>query len=78
MKADYVLLALVSEKLLRITSYEYGRQLWTNVALRKEKKCARCDGSIPKGTRCFSPITNGYNRMHRLCSGCVVRMAERS
>lgn len=50
---------------------DYGRQLWTRVKLRKSRKCGRCSKELNSGNDAYSPVTNGYNRMERLCPECV-------
>jgi hypothetical protein len=54
------------------TQSRYGRQCWTKVKLtqriRKVRLCAMCDGRL--GKEAFFPITNGKNRMERICLEC--------
>lgn len=52
----------------------HGHQLFTLVKMRKSKPCVICDVALKPGDRAYSPITNGYNRMHRLCVACVEEM----
>lgn len=71
---------LLSNKILRIASEEgdraYGPELWTTGKLRKAKACCACKENQPVGSMCFYPITNGYNRMWRLCEGCAARLVR--
>ena len=74
------LLAVLNEGLIRLSTAEsvrdYGPELWTKVKIRKARKCTNCDSQIPVGASAFSPITHGYNRMHRICMGCVGRLGQ--
>jgi hypothetical protein len=70
---SYVVKKHLTEDLMVIRHPEYGEKMWGIVKLRKETKCAQCKGALAVGARAFSPITNGYNRMHRLCLGCAGR-----
>lgn len=51
---------------------EYKRQVWALAKLRKHKtsRCAICGREV--GAVGYRPITNGYNRMHRICLGHIV------
>jgi hypothetical protein len=75
------LLGVMNDGLIRLDtadwSYNYGKQLWSVVKTRKIAECVNCDGEISKSTNAYSPITNGYNRMHRICTTCVERMKAR-
>lgn len=53
--------------LLTTSSEEYGEQVWSLCRLRrhKESKCVICGKTL--GEFGFRPITNGYNRIHRIC-----------
>lgn len=68
---DYRRVAVMNEGLLRVASEKYGMQLFTRVKLRKNTSCAACGDPLNKGTEAFSPLTNGYNRMHRVCFHCL-------
>ena len=52
---------------------ECGRQMWvrTKSGTRKAHRCIVCQEPIPKGSLAYLPITNGYNRMVRVCVKCV-------
>ncbi len=82
MMGECRLLSVMNEGLVRIAtsdfSGDYGAQLWAKAKLRKEKKCFACEGQVAVGTEVYSPITNGYNRMHRICVGCVERMKSQA
>jgi hypothetical protein len=45
---------------------EYGKQLWSTGKCRKDFVCQITGKNIPKGSVAYRPITNGYNRMHRI------------
>lgn len=68
--ADYRFLKRMSEGLVGLTS-SHGRQIFHTTELRKSKPCALCKVELKPGDTAYSPITNGYNRMHRLCVACV-------
>ena len=55
-------------------SQEYGTQLWAECKMRKAHKCAVCGMAYPVGTKMYRPMTNGYNRMHRICQCCVLSL----
>jgi hypothetical protein len=52
-------------------SSQYGVQLWSAITLRKSKACFVCEIVMPRGAPAYRPITNGDNRMDRLCVRCV-------
>ena len=53
-------------------SDEYGQQLWTRGKVRaKWKECQVCAKMIAPGELAYSPLTNGFNRMHRIHASCV-------
>lgn len=52
----------------------HGHQLFTTVKMRKPKPCALCGVKLKPKQQAYSPITNGYNRMHRLCVACVAEL----
>jgi len=82
MLTDCRLLGVMNEGLVRMDtadfSYNYGKQLWGIVKTRKVARCANCDQEIPKASQVYSPITNGYNRMHRICTTCVEQLKQRA
>jgi len=78
---EFQCLARMNAGLVRIATDEYGAQLWTRGKARKAKKCELCQQPTPVGAITWKPLTNGYNRMHRLCDTCVsglAREAERA
>lgn len=76
MSEDYEALNLLNEGLARLTHPKHGVDLWTSRKLRKPSTCVVCEGSMRKGLTAFGPITNGYNRMHRICVNCIIRLVE--
>lgn len=76
MATVYRVIAQVSDGLLRVHSEAHGMQLWTRVKLRKDHSCEVCKGLMLKGVEAFSPITNGYNRMHRMHRHCFRGAAD--
>lgn len=72
---SYTLLAVMGPGMVRLSHPTHGTQLWTAVKLRgHDKCCAMCDRKLVSGDEAFSPITNGRNRMERLCVGCLTMM----
>ena len=60
--------------LLFIQHWQYGRQIWTlstrNLSAKyHERPCAKC-GVRLGAAKAYHPITNGNNRMHRICVKC--------
>jgi len=69
------LLGQMNSGLARISTDEYGAQLWTRRKLRKDNRgCVDCEQPIAKGAFAWGPLTNGYNRMHRLCHPCFTQL----
>lgn len=48
-----------------------GRLLWGVIGVRKQHACEVCGSLIPKGYRCWRPITNTRWRSTRVCECCV-------
>ena len=71
---EYKLTGALNEGVVRLESHQYGTQLWTRGRARKDCRCAGCSKNIAKKSDRFAPITNGYNRMERLCIRCVERL----
>jgi hypothetical protein len=66
--SDYRIIKVMSEVELYILSHpRYKDDIWslTSKPIRTPKKCEVLNIPV-KGKRAFSPITNGYNRMHRI------------
>lgn len=69
------LLEQLNKGLARISTDKYGAQLWTRRKLRKENRgCVECKQPIAKGLPAWGPLTNGYNRMERLCHPCFAQL----
>lgn len=67
----YRVIGVPAEGLVRLESFQYGKQLWTRAKTRKKFRCQMCTLEKIKGTIAFAPLTHGYNRMHRICQVCV-------
>ena len=56
----------------------YGRNVWTlskiTKRLRKDRPCAVC--GCPLDPMAYRPITNGNDRMDRICVKCVEEAKE--
>jgi hypothetical protein len=69
------LLGKMSYGLARISTDKYGAQLWTRRKLRKNNRgCVCCKQPIAQGLPAWGPLTNGYNRMDRLCHPCFTQL----
>ena len=71
---SYSLITIPGDGLALLFSGEYGRQLWVQCKMRKTHKCYECDATYPVGTGMYRPMTNGYNRMQRICAQCIQMM----
>jgi hypothetical protein len=67
---DYTFVKRMNDDLVGLSS-SHGQQLFTRARVRKHRACALCKRKILPGSLAYRPITNGYNRMHRLCVPCV-------
>ena len=74
-KYDFV--TRMSESLVRLNHPRFGVQIWSRGTSRKPCDCEDCRTTIPKGSRSYRPITNGYNRMHRLCESCITSKEQK-
>jgi hypothetical protein len=68
---DYILVKVLSDGLVGLSSEEFGRQLWDRCRTRKTHECQVCHEWSGVGSQMYRPITNGYNRTHRICEDCV-------
>jgi len=50
-----------------------GDLMWTLCCLRKSKRCFLCDSDLAPKMQAYRPITNGYDRMQRICLTCAER-----
>lgn len=73
---DYRFVKRMNDGLVGLES-SHGKNLFTLAKLRKTKKCALCKVELRPPTQAYMPITNGYNRMHRLCLACVDELERR-
>ncbi len=67
----YTLVQTLSDGLVGLFSERYGRQLWSRCRMRKQHNCRGCKEVFSSGSQMYRPVTNGYNRMERLCEGCI-------
>jgi hypothetical protein len=70
----YILVRTLSDGLVGLSSYDYGRQLWSRCKTRKQHKCRVCGGLFPVGSTMYRPLTNKGNRMERICENCIRHM----
>jgi hypothetical protein len=75
MAVVYTFAKRLSATLVGLSS-QYGEQLWAAITLRKNKDCFVCEIAMPRGGKAYRPITNGDNRMDRLCVSCVERLEK--
>ena len=68
--SEYRCVGTLGDNILRLESDRYGLQLWPRAKLRKAKGCSVCRKTIQPKQDAFLPITNGYNRMERICWEC--------
>ena len=73
----YSLVTVLTDGVVGLSSEEFGRQLWHRCSTRKVQECEMCHWKFGVGSRMYRPITNGYNRMQRLCEDCVDRLIVR-
>ena len=66
----YRLVAVLNDGALRAASEKFGVQLFTRGVSRKDHRCEDCGQVIRRGEYAFRPLTNGYNRMHRMHRAC--------
>lgn len=74
---DYRFVKRLSDELVGLAS-SHGQQLFNRRKLRKPRPCDLCEAGLKPGDRAYGPITNGYNRMHRLCVPCVKKLELRT
>lgn len=62
----------LSPGIVVLRSTQYDAAMWTLRKLRsRPRKCESCGDVIARGAEAWGPITNRYNRMHRVCLRCV-------
>ena len=66
----YKFVSRLGEGIVGLSS-SYGDQMFVRSKIRKNNSCELCCASLKPGDQAYRPITNGYNRMHRLCVACV-------
>lgn len=47
------------------------RYVWCIGGTRKDHHCFACHRPIVKGERCYHPLSNGRDRMRRVCEACI-------
>lgn len=62
---SYSLIAVRAAGIILLSHPKFGQQMWTLVKCRKHKRCVITDVDLYK-QEAFAPVTNGYNRMHRI------------
>ncbi len=67
----YVLERCLSNRLVALTHPKHGHALWTSAPTRKPTKCCECEQPITPPEHAWRPLTNGLNRMHRICTYCL-------
>jgi len=72
---DYSFVKRFAEGVVGLTS-SHGQQMFVRSKLRKPKACALCNVELKTKEQAYRPITNGYNRMHRLCVACVLELEQ--
>jgi len=73
MKSKYRIYKHRAEGVVQLHSI-YGIQLWliTNTKVRKNHECQMCGRLVVQGLeKMYRPITNGINRMDRICRDCI-------
>jgi flavoprotein len=71
MSSQYRTVKKMANGLIRVTRATKKSQIWTQVKVRQEQRCAHCETFIPAGTYAYRPITNQDNRGDRLCLNCA-------
>lgn len=66
MTEDYRFIERRNEGLVILTHPQYKTEPWTVAKVRKKHICAVSGKPIKVGEECYRPVTNGYNRMHRI------------
>lgn len=59
-----------------VLAFRFNALPWTLCRLRKLKKCILCSKQIAPKSHGYRPITNGYDRMNRICLACGQQHAE--
>lgn len=77
MSEEYRFERRFNDKMVSLSSRWNRKQLWTLVGLRRDTECVECKKPLDKVTCAWRPLTNAYNRMHRLCRQCVLDMEKR-
>ena len=78
MSQNYKLVAEMGPTLVVLESREFPPKMWTECTVRKYHRCVACNGNIKKGRRAYRPITNGNNRMDRICIACITLIRNRN
>lgn len=78
---DYVVVHILNDDLVALrylgpTSCAMKKTdaVWRVVKATKDHKCAAGQGSILKGRNCWSPLTNGNNRYHRISAAGMAHL----
>jgi len=60
-----------------LKSVSFPARIWVECTVRKDHRCAVCDEDIEKGQQAHRPVTNGNNRMHRICPTCITAIRSK-
>lgn len=72
MNEPYAFVIRMNSGLVRFRHPTYGQELWTRGRVRRfAKKCAMCGMMVQPKEWAYAPLTNGHNRMHRICERCA-------
>jgi len=74
---SYVCLKILNDGVVGLSS-TYGEQIFTVRKARKNVRhgCVHCTSAIEMGVLCWGPLTNGMNRMHRICGACIMTLID--
>ena len=73
---NYRLEKVINEGLVLLFHTAYGRQMWHTCTVRKRWECNVSGKYINSGEKAWRPITNGYNRMHRISNLGMARLSR--
>jgi hypothetical protein len=73
---SYKLAKRLAEGVVVLDHPKYGRTMWVTGKTRRSRtrrapNCEICKTELASGMLAWRPLTNGYNRMHRICVVCL-------